>query len=175
VFDLIFCLKHHEVFDNIADVPGEWDYCIFGGDFNTSNVNGRSESEIFFVDGTDFDNLCEIRDYYHFDSANGGYLNWFTTHNQNGGSALDNILVSGNIMINSIKADMNLIKETRTDHAAIETTLTLLSQEDNPGIDLLRFPDTTYEGMTIADNLSELRAWLTELMDGEIQYPCVGS
>jgi len=175
VFDLVYCLKHTEIYhDSAPEITAPWDYVIIGGDLNTSNINGRSTATGHALyEGDDFTNICTLRDYYGFDSANGGYLNWFVTHQQNGGSSLDNILVSGNVSLNSIKSEYQYFEELYSDHIPVETTMTLLSQDDNPGKDLLRFPSVTYEGKNVTDDLTDLKTWFAQIMTGSIQYPCL--
>ena len=171
IFDLVYCIKHHEITEGILDIP-EWDYVIIGGDFNTSNINGRSTAQghAYYYSGTsDYDNLSELRDYYAFDSVNGGYLNWFSTHDSL--KCLDNILTSGNIIINSIECNYDDLRKLYSDHIPISADVTLLSEEDNPGIELTRFPAVTYEGKSVDTDLSELREWFAQIITGTIKYP----
>lgn len=191
MYDMIFCLRHPEIYSGIATgVDQPWDYVIIGGDFNLSNINGQSieDGNPVYYSRTlqDYVNFLTLRDYYHFDSANGGYLNWFVTHKQNGGASLDNILVSDNIILQTIDARYELFSSLYSDHIPVETTMTLLDPTKNldsdiarlnpelPNIKLLNFPSTTYEGKTISnpDHVTALRSWFTTLWNGTIQRPC---
>lgn len=164
VFDIAFCLKNQKIFDGISNFSKPWDFCVIGGDFNTSNRNGSDLNGKTYKAGTqDYDNLCKLRNYYAFDSANGGYLGWISTYPGNG-EALDNILVSDNVIINLI--DNQLTDSLYSDHVPLVTTMTLLDKKTE------RFPDKTYEGKTVAKNLTELRSWLKTILGGEINHPC---
>ena len=105
IYDFVFCMHDENIISGLnADVTAPWDYVVIGGDFNTTNINGRDADGTNY-NGDDWGNFAELRDYYKFDSANGGYLNWFITYPFYTGDnygALDNILVSDNIIINNI-------------------------------------------------------------------------
>ena len=166
VFDLAFCLKNPKVFDGISSYTKAWDYCVIGGDFNTSNRNGEDPNGKAYKAGTqDYDNLAKIRNHYAFDSASGGYLGWLPTYPGNG-DALDNVLVSDNVILNLIDNQIGKAEILYSDHVPLVTTMTLLNKKTE------RFPDKTYEGKTVAKNLTELRSWLKEIMGGEINRPC---
>ena len=163
VFDLVYCLRHTQIFDGIVSCKA-WDYCIIGGDFNTSNRNGVDKNGKAYTAGTtDWDNLIALRNYYGFDSASGGYLGWLPTYPSNK-ECLDNILVSGNIILGSIKNDVEEYSKLHSDHAPLKATMTLLDE-----VDKVRFPSKTYEGKS---DTKQLRTWLTELMTGKINHPC---
>jgi len=168
VFDLVYCLKDKRITDGICNLKN-WDYVVIGGDFNTSNRNGYDPKtgKDYKAGEEDWNNLAKLRNHYRFDSANGGYLGWVTTF-PDGKEALDNILVSGNVILESIKADSEWYPELYSDHVPLVTTMTLLD-----GKDATRFPDRTHEGKTVEKDLKQLRAWLKELLTGVIDHPCV--
>lgn len=164
VFDLAYCLHDAEIMDGICE-GNPWDYAVIGGDFNTSNRNGANTAGKAYNAGTqDYDNLCKLRDYYRFDSANGGYLGWIPTYPSNK-ECLDNILVSGNVILESITDGSDQFKALYSDHVPLVATMRL-------GTGDVRLPETTYEGKTKQD-LQELRTWLTEIMGGSINRPCI--
>lgn len=121
---------------NSDDLP--WDYCIVGGDFNTSNYDGIDESgEYIKVDNVDFENLKNICKHYNFSMANGGDFGWFVTH-PNLNCALDNIIVSSNIMINNVECDTELYEHLYSDHLPVVATVDLLDE-------VAVLPSTEYE------------------------------
>ena len=166
VFDLVYCLRSKKVMEGLCGTA-PWDYCVIGGDFNTSNRNGMTTGGSAFRAGTeDWDNLAKLRDYYRFDSANGGYLGWIATYPSNG-EALDNILVSGNVILNGIRNEVDKKGALYSDHVPLVTTMTLA--DGAPA----RFPEKTFEGKSAEKDTAQLRRWLGDLMDGEIGGPCV--
>lgn len=175
IYDFVFCMHDENVIAGLnANVTAPWDYVIIGGDFNTTNINGIASDGTKY-NGDDWGNFAELRDYYKFDSANGGYLNWFITYPYYSGDkygALDNIIVSDNIIINNIDCKSDLLRKLYSDHLPVEVTVTLLDESLNPNI-ANRFPTVTYEGKSVEQNLTELRTWLAEVFDGEVSLPCV--
>ena len=115
-----------------------WDYCIICGDMNT-------------ITDDDKDNLTDIVDEYGFTMANGGALGWMWTERDVSGAdlyALDNIIVSPNIIINGVTAYQGMYENLYSDHVPVVADLTLLASDTvtvsgtTPTITAM--PDTRY-------------------------------
>lgn len=177
LFDFVFCLHSQDMIDAartagaLTNITAPWRYCIIGGDFNLSNYHGKNGGGSWIDAGTDdWDNFAEYRDYYKFDSANGGYLNWITTYPGYSGThgALDNIMVSDTVMLQGIDCRKELYEKLYSDHLPLEVTVTLL--DDNSGA-TSAFPSTTKEGKSAGD--SALQTWFHTALGGSASGPCV--
>lgn len=94
----------------------EWTHCIIGMDANS---------------GTDTDkaNLIGFAHEGGFNAANGEEFGWFITHPKKGATpdwALDNIIVSDNVIINDVEVYSNIYKSLYSDHVPLVADLTLL-------------------------------------------------
>lgn len=92
-----------------------WDYCIITGDFNSNSATDRA-------------NLTNEATARGFSMANGGYLGWLKTCNLQLKTAtpLDNVLVSPNVIINSIETLTGWYNDLYSDHIPIIAKVTLL-------------------------------------------------
>jgi endonuclease/exonuclease/phosphatase family metal-dependent hydrolase len=100
---------------NQIEAP-EWDYCIVSGDFNALTAEDKA-------------NLKALASARNFTLANGGWLGWLETARNAAGTdrnAIDNIICSQGIIINSITSHKELYYDLYSDHYPFETTLTLL-------------------------------------------------
>lgn len=90
-----------------------WDYCIITGDFNGETATDRT-------------NLRTLASARGFTLANGGWLGWLETCRDSAGVySVDNIIVSPNIVINSVTACKSLYYELYSDHYPLVAELTL--------------------------------------------------
>lgn len=112
----LFKFVNHEItlpkFEAETDVQcPEWDYCIISGDTNA-------------ITNTDKANLVNVCEDYNFTLSNGGYIGWVDTNNTH--NAIDNILCSPNIIINSIESLGSEYEDLYSDHYPFTVELTLL-------------------------------------------------
>lgn len=89
-----------------------WDWCVVCGDMNSIEASDRESLKA----------LCATN---NFTMANGGYLGWLVTTPYP--RSLDNILVSQNCIINSVKVWSDWASELNSDHYPITANITLLN------------------------------------------------
>jgi len=88
-------------------------HCVICGDFNSLTSSDKST-------------LLEKASAKNFVAGNGGAIGWFITAMRDSNSALDNIFVSNNIIINSIEAYNDWYDRLYSDHVPVVADLTLL-------------------------------------------------
>lgn len=103
-----------------------YDYCIIAGDFNSNNSLGNDAdgNRIPMEYDGDHEAIINFCNNNGMTPCNGGPFGWFSTHE--GGNALDNILVSNNIRIESVKCNRDVSYELYSDHAPIIVKLSFL-------------------------------------------------
>ena len=120
-YDEIFKWIHGEIQLGVAynedvkvSVP-DWDYCVITMDGNTNTDE----------DKVNLSNYAAARG---FTMANGGYLGWLRTVSLGSGTwgSIDNIIVSPNIVINSVEVYESMYKELYSDHLPMTADITLL-------------------------------------------------
>ena len=111
-----------------ANSATTWDYCIIGGDLNTSDLTQDASGNDISIPGADYKNLRYVTDYFKFKLCNGGwfgYLNTSPARLKWGAGALDNILVSSNITIDNVDVDKSQFEKLYSDHLPISASLIL--------------------------------------------------
>ena len=97
-----------QVTENVTKTcdPSAWDYCIICGDMNSSTDDDKATLKT----------LASAR---NFKLANGGWLGWLETRRSASGvlrASLDNIIVSENVVISSIRACKSMYFDLYSDH-----------------------------------------------------------
>lgn len=88
-----------------------WDWCIIAGDMNS-------------ITATDRTNLADYVEARGFTMANGGWLGWIKTEKT--GYAIDNIICSPDVIINSVEVLEALAGDLYSDHYPVVSHVTLL-------------------------------------------------
>lgn len=114
--------------DFIDSKSGQFDYFIIAGDFNSSNMDGKSNgSYVISQTNEDFTNLKNFCTSVDGHPVNGGMIGWYPTRMEEDQMyCLDNIIVSNNIRIEKIMCESALLKQINTDHIPIVAEITFM-------------------------------------------------
>lgn len=92
-------------------------HCIIGMDGNSATATDKTNL---------LNEASTVRDGVYFVAGNGGAIGWYITEMRSAGSAIDNIFVSNNIIINSIESWNDWYSKLYSDHVPVVADLTLL-------------------------------------------------
>jgi exonuclease III len=97
---------------NAVTVPTHT-HCIIGMDGNCSTAQDKN-------------NLKNAATEAGFILGNGGNIGWFVTEMRDGNSAVDNVIVSDNVIINNVESYCDWYSKLYSDHVPVVADLTLL-------------------------------------------------